>query len=56
VVGGLRVVAGADPEDPQLLIYHAESGTDSAQALALLGTIAATGERDPAIAGSDVVS
>ena len=31
-----------------MVIYHAEPGTESAQALALLGSIAATSERDAA--------
>lgn len=113
VVGGLRAVAGADPEDPQLaalvgemsirsdrfrtlwaradvghrrdgtshmqhpqvgelrlrrekleipgtngqqlVVYHAEPGTDSARALALLGSIAASSERDAATADEDIV-
>jgi hypothetical protein len=32
----------------QMVIYHAEAGTESAQGLALLGSIAATAERDTA--------
>ena len=37
----------------QLVIYHAAPGTGSAQALALLGSIAATDERDAALADED---
>jgi transcriptional regulator with XRE-family HTH domain len=45
-------IVGAD--GLQLLIYHAEPGTKSAQALALLGSIAVTDERDAANADTDV--
>ncbi|QNE16591.1 helix-turn-helix domain-containing protein [Kribbella qitaiheensis] len=31
----------------ELIVYHAEPGTSSAEALALLGTLAATGEEEP---------
>jgi transcriptional regulator with XRE-family HTH domain len=41
-------VAGTDGQ--QLVIYHAEPGTDSARALALLGSIVVTDERDAAAA------
>jgi len=37
----------------QLVIYHAEPGTDSARALALLGSIAVTDARDSALADED---
>jgi transcriptional regulator with XRE-family HTH domain len=40
-------VAGTDGQ--QLVIFHAQPGTDSAQALALLGSIAATDDRDAAL-------
>ena len=39
-------IAGTD--GLQMVIYHAEPGTESAQSLALLGSIAATAERDTA--------
>ena len=39
-------IAGTD--GLQMVIYHAESGTESGQSLALLGSIAATAERDAA--------
>jgi hypothetical protein len=39
-------VAGTD--GLQMVIYHAEPGTESAQSLTLLGSIAATAERDTA--------
>jgi MmyB-like transcription regulator ligand binding domain len=39
-------IAGTD--GLQMVIYHAEPGTESGQALALLGSIAATAERDAA--------
>jgi hypothetical protein len=41
-------IAGTD--GLQMVIYHAEPGTESAQALARLGSIAATNERDAAAA------
>jgi transcriptional regulator with XRE-family HTH domain len=46
-------IPGADGQ--QLIIYHAQPGTDSAQALALLGSIAATEEREAAAADEDAV-
>ena len=39
-------IAGTD--GLQMVIYHAEPGTESAQSLALLGSIAATAEKDTA--------
>ncbi|WP_433284331.1 helix-turn-helix transcriptional regulator [Pseudonocardia sp. CA-142604] len=44
-------VVGADGQ--QLVIYYAEPGTDSARALALLGSIAVTDARDSALADED---
>jgi hypothetical protein len=46
----------AATDGQQLVIYHAEPGTDSAQALALLGSIAATARRDAATAAGEIVS
>jgi hypothetical protein len=46
----LAMLAGISPgtDGLQMVIYHAEPGTESGQALALLGSIAATAERDAA--------
>jgi transcriptional regulator with XRE-family HTH domain len=46
----------AATDGQQLVIYHAAPGTDSAQALALLGSIAATARRDAATAADEIVS
>ncbi|GAA4564235.1 helix-turn-helix domain-containing protein [Planotetraspora kaengkrachanensis] len=47
------VIPGAD--GLQLIIYHTEPGTESAQALALLGSIAATEELEAAAGKDDAV-
>jgi hypothetical protein len=58
-VGELRLrrdkldIPGTDGQ--QVVIYHAQPGTDSARALALLGSIAVTAERDAAIADQGVI-
>ncbi|MFG1708292.1 helix-turn-helix transcriptional regulator [Nonomuraea sp. M3C6] len=48
-------LAIAGTEGQQLVIYHAEPGTASAQALGLLGSIAATDERDATTQDQDIV-